>query len=97
MLFYYYLCVSFQVWWSAEDVLRDAFSEEGTYPVRVFMLKNEARDGTTGEIFIGIKDIIFRSGTIVFSWNINIQFFPKYVMFSHILCLVERCLNYDML
>ena len=50
----------------------DDLSEKGKPPVRVFALKNEAREGMTGEVFLGIKELIFHPGKIVLYWTIPI-------------------------
>ena len=89
--------MSCQVWWSVEDVVRADLNDEGSPPVRVFALKNEAREGTIDEVLLGRKDIICQPGTIVLTWNINNQFLPKYEMLSpRSSCMLDQCLNYEM-
>ena len=50
---------------------------EGTYPLRVFVLTKEVSDGTSGNNFLGSKDLIYHPVMSIFSWTIMIQFLPK--------------------
>ena len=78
-------------------MLRVSSREEGTPCVRILDLKNEAREVITGDVLLRIKEIVCQPVTNVFSWNIHIQFLPKYGMLStHISCVLEWCLNSDM-
>ena len=54
-----------------------ALRDEETYPLIVFAMIKEVRDGTSGENLLGSKDIIYQYVMIMFSWTIPIHFFPK--------------------
>ena len=54
-----------------------ALRDEETYPLIVFALIKEVRDGKSGETFLGGKDLIYQTLIIMFSWTIPIQFFTK--------------------
>ena len=54
-----------------------ALRDEGTYPLRVFVLTKEVRDGTYGYNLLVIKDIIYQPVISMLYWTIMIQFFPK--------------------
>ena len=58
-------------------MLRSDPSDEGTPPVRCFLLSNDARSGTTGEVLLGGKDFIHQTGMILLSWTIPIHLFSK--------------------
>ena len=69
--------LSIQVWLSPDEVVRVALRDEGTCPLRVFTLIKEVRDGTYGENNLGSKDVIYHPLISMFSWTIQIQFFPN--------------------
>ena len=72
-----------------------ALRGEGTYPLRVFVLTKEVRDGTSGDNFLRSKDIIYQLVISMLSWTIPIQFFPNSGGFSpQISFLLELLLNY---
>ena len=71
-----------QVWLSADEVVRFALRDEGTYPLRVFMMIKEVRDGTSSDNFLGSKDIIYQPLMSMFYRTIPIQIFPKLNGFS---------------
>ena len=54
-----------------------ALRDEGTYPLIVFVLIKEVRDGKSGEILLGSKDSIYQSLMSIFSMTIPIQVFFK--------------------
>ena len=72
-----------------------ALRDEGTYPLRVFALIKEVRDGKSGENFLGGKDIIYQPVISMLYWTIPIKFFPKSVRFPpQSLFLLELLVNY---
>ena len=54
-----------------------ALRDEGTYPMRFFVLIKKVRDGKYAEKKLGIRDIIYQIVMSMFSWTIPIQFLPK--------------------
>ena len=82
-LSYSFVYLSIQVWLSDDEVVRVALRYEGTYPVIFFSLMKVVRDGTSGDNFLGSKDLIYQPVMSMFSWTIPIQVFPKLGRFPH--------------
>ena len=72
-----------------------ALRDEGTYPLRVFVMMKEVRDGISGENLLGSKDLIYQYVMSIFSWTIPIQFSPKSGRFyPQSSCWLDLLLNY---
>ena len=69
--------------------------DDGTYPLRVFVLIKEVWDGAHGYNLLVSKDLIYQPVMIIFYWTIPIQFFPKSGRFPpKSSLLLELLLNY---
>ena len=68
--FYLYI----HVWWLYKDMMRAAFRDEKKTMV-IFVTMKEAREGMTGEVLLGRKEIINQTGTMEFYCFSPIHFY----------------------
>ena len=72
-----------------------ALGDEGTYPLRVFVMMKKVRDGKSGEKVLRVNDPIYKPVMSMFYWTVPIQFSPKSGRFpSQSSFLFELLFNY---